>query len=76
MSDTNERSCAASGSVGWIRVADELPPTGLEVLVAADGWMRIAYHTGDGWRMACRRELDTVKPPTHWMELPWHLPLP
>jgi hypothetical protein len=62
--------------IRWIRVEDELPIIGLEVLVTADGWMRIAYHDGKGWRMTGRGELDTRKPPTHWMELPWHVPLP
>ena len=77
MSDTNERSVASAGSVGWIRVTDRMPLDGLEVLVTADGWMTIAYHSViNGWMVAGAGKLDTANPPTHWMPLPWHLPLP
>jgi hypothetical protein len=63
-----------------------MPLDGLEVLVTADGWMRIAYHSVingwmvhsviNGWMVAGAGKLDTAHPPTHWMPLPWHLPLP
>lgn len=76
MNDTNERSVASAGSVVWIRVSDRLPSMGQEVLVTADGWMRIAYWGLDGWAMTGHGKLDTAKPPTHWMPLPWDAPRP
>jgi hypothetical protein len=77
MKDEAEQSIPSRGSVRWIRVEDELPIAGLEVLVTADGWMRIAYHSViNGWMVAGVGKLDTANPPTHWMPLPWHLPLP
>jgi hypothetical protein len=75
--DEARGSDPSTGSVRWIRVEDELPLAGLEVLVTADGWMRIAYHSVIyGWIVAGVGRLDTANPPTHWMPLPWHLPLP
>jgi hypothetical protein len=61
----------------WIPMTERLPDDGLEVLVTADGWMRIAYRTiTDGWRIVGHGKLDTARQPTHWMPLPWGLPRP
>lgn len=58
----------------WIPVEERLPFMGEEVLVTADGWMRIAYWGLNGWAMTGMGRLDTTKPPSHWMPLPWDAP--
>ena len=58
----------------WIPVEERLPSMGKEVLVTADGWMRIAYWGLSGWAMTGMGRLDTTKPPSHWMPLPWDAP--
>jgi len=60
----------------FILATEQTPPEGLEVLVTADGWMRTGYYSErNGWTLAkFTWDSDTARPPTHWMELPWHLP--